>query len=396
MKTQLRTDYTVRELMDGFEFDPDEGKGLNGLGGRLVIQPEYQRHYIYDERGRDVAVIESILRGYPLGLIYFNVAGRDEEGVEQLEVLDGQQRITSIGRYIQNRFPVMHDGREKNYTALPSELQDKIMDTKVLVYETEGTESEIKEWFRIINVVGEPLTEQELRNAVYSGPFVTTAKARFSNSQLGGLLDIWRAYVKGDVKRQEVLEVALGWVANSQNMSIDAYMSLHRYDEGISELQNYFDTVIDWVSTTFPGKPHTSMRGLNWGELYEKYKDTAYQPAEMQKRVDELLLDDAVTKESGIYPYLLGEEKEPKLLGVRFFPKSIVKEAYKKQTRVAQETGKSNCPDCVLAGGADATKIHAANQMEADHITAWAKGGESTLENCQMLCIHHNRLKGDA
>lgn len=396
MKTELKTDYTVRELVDGFYFDPNEGKGVHGLGGRLVIQPEYQRHYIYDQGGRDVAVIDSILKGYPLGLIYFNVSERDADGVAKLEVLDGQQRITSIGRFVTGRFAIQGGERgEQVFSSLNEEDQEKILDTPLLIYECEGTEAEIKEWFRTINTQGVPLNAQELRNAVYSGPFVTAAKERFSNPRYGRM-PMWQSYVKGDPRRQELLEEALRWVAEANDTTIDGYMAQHRQDDGIDELSTYFDAVIGWVTTVFPGEPHTKMRGVDWGRLYETYKSKAYNPTKVGERVSELLSDGSVKKEANVFEYVLGGEQDKQLLGVRFFPDSIQKKAYKRQTAAAEDAGVSNCLDCAATDSTRSTTIYKLKEMEADHVTAWSKGGESTLDNCQMLCRYHNRLKGNS
>lgn len=221
MKTELRTDITVKDICEGFVYNELEGKGLFGLSGTLTIQPEYQRNYIYADGKRDVAVIESILKGYPLGLIYFNKVADNK-----FEVLDGQQRITSIGRFVTNKFAIQDDnGMQQYFNSLASELQNKILQTKLLIYECEGTEPEIKEWFRTINIAGVPLNSQELLNAVYSGPFVTLAKEEFSNSQNANIQK-WSAYISGSANRQEFLERALDWVSKGK---IDDYMSKHQY-----------------------------------------------------------------------------------------------------------------------------------------------------------------------
>lgn len=270
MKTELRH-FTVEKVLEGFVYNEYEGKGLFGLGGKLVIQPEFQRHYIYNDGKRDVAVIDSLLKGYPLGLIYFNVNG------DKLEVLDGQQRITSVGRFVTGKFAIQVNGSEQTFSSLPKDKQKRILDSDLLVYECDGSETEIKDWFRTINIAGMPLTPQELLNAIYSGPFVTLAKAEFSNSGNANMQK-WSAYVKGEPKRQEVLEVALGWVASSQGLAVDAYMAQHRTDNDISELKAYFTSVIDWVGAVFTDTPEKEMRGLEWGRLYEEYHTTAYNP----------------------------------------------------------------------------------------------------------------------
>ncbi len=228
MITTLRTDLTVKDLCGSFVYNELEGKGLFGMGGRLVIQPEYQRNYIYADGKKDVAVIDSIIKGYPLGLIYFNKVGDDK-----YEVLDGQQRITSFGRFITNKFAVKdQNGMEQYFSGLSQDLQDKILSTSLTIYICEGEESEIKNWFKTINIAGVPLNDQELRNAIYSGPFVTTAKAEFSNSQNSNIQK-WSAYISGAVNRQDFLRAALDWVSDG---NIDNYMSAHRKDTNINEL----------------------------------------------------------------------------------------------------------------------------------------------------------------
>ncbi len=223
MRTDLNQ-YTVDEVVEGFVYNELEGKGLFGLAGKLVIQPEYQRNYIYNDGKRDVAVIDSLLKGYPLGLIYFNVVG------DTLEVLDGQQRITSVGRFVTGKFAIRVDGKEQTFSSLPPEEQGKIRESKLLVYHCQGTEKEIKEWFRTINIAGVPLNEQEMLNAVYSGPFITEAKAEYSNSKNANMQK-WSSYIKGDPKRQEILQVALEWVSTLEGVAVDGYLAQHRYDK---------------------------------------------------------------------------------------------------------------------------------------------------------------------
>lgn len=387
MKTTLKQ-YAVRDVVDGFVYNELEAKGLFGLSGKLVIQPEFQRNYIYIKDNKDVAVIDSVLKGYPLGLIYFNVNG------DTLEVLDGQQRITSIGRFTTGKFAIIVNGSEQTFSSLPQHLQDVIMDSELLVYECEGTETEIKEWFRTINIAGIPLNAQELRNAIYSGKFVTAAKAEFSNSNNANMQK-WQAYVKGDPKRQEVLQVALSWIAASQGNTIDAYMAQHRTDPAITELSNYFTSVIDWVSTVFSGSPHKEMRGLEWGRLYEEYHTTPYDPTALAADAQELRADPAVTGSKGIYEYLLSGKTKPELLVVRLFDDQTKRAAYTQQTAAAQAAGVSNCPTCAGVDNANKTRIYTMQEMDADHVTAWSRGGHSTLANCGMLCSTHNRAKGN-
>ncbi len=391
MKTELRTDWTVRDICKGFVFNEIEGKGLYGLDGKLTIQPEYQRHYIYGDGKKDVAVIDSILRGYPIGLIYFN--RRTSDG--QLEVLDGQQRITSIGRFVAGKFAIKDAGDNVQYfSGLPEEEQERIMDTTLLIYVCEGEEKEIKEWFRTINIVGVPLNDQELLNAVYSGPFVTRAKEVFSNSQ-NAALQKWSHYVQGDVKRQEILERALQWISSAKGTTVDAYMSRHRKEDDIREMETYFTSVIDWVSGLFL-MTDKDMCGLEWGRLYETYHRNPYSPTDVTARVKELQADEYISKKRNIYEYVLGGEEDKTLLEVRFFEPSVIKTAYARQTKEAEEKGVSNCPLCALGNNNNKTRIYKLKEMDADHVTAWSKGGSTSLENCEMLCRSHNRAKGNS
>ena len=385
MITELKQ-YTIEDICNGFVYNEYEGKGLFGLSGRLTIQPEYQRNYIYADGKKDVAVIESVLKGYPLGLIYFN---KVEGG--QLEVLDGQQRITSLGRFVKGNFAIKINGMEQYFSGLATNQQEMIMQTKLLVYECEGTEVEIKEWFKTINIVGVPLNEQEKLNAIFSGPFVTLAKEEFSNSQNANVSK-WKAYIKGDVKRQEILERALQWVSKSNDVS--GYMSQHRYDNNINELKLYFNTVINWVSSVF-NDVESCMCGLEWGRMYELYHKNAYNPAKVSERVQALMADDCVEDKKGIFEYILGGEVDKSLLNIRIFEPSVIKSVYAKQTADAKEKGISNCPLCALSDTNNKNKIWQLKEMDADHVTAWSRGGATDISNCQMLCKTHNRAKGN-
>lgn len=387
METKLRTEITVADICDGFVYNTYEGKGLFGLGGKLTIQPEYQRNFIYADGGgrREQAVIESLLKGYPLGLIYFNKVGKDE-----FEVLDGQQRITSIGRFVTNKFAIMDGSNPKNFDSLPYDQRTKIMGSKLLIYECEGTETEIKQWFETINIAGVPLNSQELLNAIYSGPFVTLAKAEFSNSQNANIQK-WSAYIKGSANRQDFLATALDWVSKG---SVGDYMSRHRYENDINELKTYFNSVIDWVSTTFDDV-EKEMQGLEWGRLYEQYHENAYDPKEVSAEVRTLYGDPFVKRRKGVFEYILGGSIDTKLLDIRVFDDATKRSVYEDQTQHATEKGVSNCPLCALGHDAANKKIWTLKEMDADHVTAWSKGGTSDAANCQMLCVTHNRAKGN-
>lgn len=386
MNTELHTEWTVADICDGFVYNELEAKGLFGMGGRLTIQPEYQRNYIYADGKRDVAVIDSVLKGYPLGVFYFN---RTADG--RLEVLDGQQRITSLGRFFNGKLDIKDEnGLPQSIGSIAVEKRNKFLATKLLIYECEGSESEIKEWFRTINIAGVPLNAQELLNAVYSGPFVTAAKEVFSNTQ-NAKMQMWQAYISGTANRQDILATALEWVSRGHT---EEYMKDHRFDGDISELITYFNSVIDWVRTVFP-LVENEMRGLPWGELYEKYHHTPYSPTHIKERVYALYSDPYVKNRRGIYEFLLGGEIDTKLLDIRIFDEATKRAVYARQTQAAKENGKSNCPFCAIGHDANAHKIWKQSEMDADHVTAWSKGGATSIENCQMLCKHHNRAKGN-
>ena len=390
MQTTLLTDLTVKEICDGFVYNQLEGKGLFGWAGKLTIQPEYQRNYLYAENDgkKEIAVIDSILKDYPLGLIYFN---EPERG--RYEILDGQQRITSIGRFVTGKFAIMDKfGMEQYFTGLTKEEQERILSYKLLIYICNGSENEIKEWFETINIAGVPLNKQELLNATHSGPFVTLAKVTFSNSR-NPQLQKWCCYVSGNANRQDILHTALEWVAKGEEC-IGGYMSLHRYDNNIEELKTYFDTVIDWAKTLF-GEPKSEMRGLEWGAFYEQYHSNSYNPSALQQRVNELYADEFVKNKKGIFEYVLGGEQDKSLLTIRLFEESVKKTVYTRQTNEAQAQGISNCPECAKGHENVRTKIYKFSEMDADHVTAWSHGGSTDISNCQMLCKTHNRAKGN-
>ena len=385
METNLRT-YTVGEICEGFVYNELEGKGLYGLSGRLTIQPEYQRNYIYADGKKDVAVVQSALHRYPLGVLYFNRTDDDH-----LEVLDGQQRITSLGRFVTGKFGIIDDnGIPQYFSSLSTEMQQRILDTDLLVYECDGTEDEIRKWFETVNIAGVPLNTQELLNAVYSGRFVTLAKAEFSNSQNANIQK-WSHFISGAVNRQDYLERALQWVSRG---NVKEYMSLHRHDNNINELKAYFNSVIDWIGSVFTDV-ESEMRGLEWGRLYETYHNVAYNPAEVSHAVHLLYGDPYVKNRKGIFEYVLGGQHDTRLLDVRIFDEATKRIVYRRQTDAANVSGKSNCPLCALGHEANRDRIWKLTEMDADHVAAWSKGGATSIENCQMLCKTHNRAKGN-
>lgn len=387
MKTLLCTDWTVADICKGFIYDKNEDKGLFGLSGKLIIQPEYQRNYIYGDGKKDVAVVESLLKGYPIGLMYFV-----ENADGMYEVLDGQQRITSFARFVNQSWPfaVERGGKPRYFNSLDASDQKRLLDTKLTIYVCKGTPSEIQEWFETVNIAGVPLTAQELRNSAYHGPFVTKARAAFSNTGNANM-NRWRTYIKGDPKRQAILERALDWVSDGD---IDGYMAKHRGDNDINELQNNFDTVINWVDSLFE-YTGSEVCGLEWGRLYKDYHKNAYSKDTITNRVDELLDDAQITNRKGIFEYILGGEKDTSLLNIRVFDDRTKKRVYNKQTKTATAKGISNCPLCALGHDNNSKRIYRLNEMDADHVTAWSNGGASDESNCQMLCKTHNRAKGN-
>jgi len=394
MKPTLITNWTIGDICKGFQYNEYEGKGLYGLSGKLTIQPEFQRHYLYAENGgkKEVDVIQSVRNGYPLGLIYFSKVGEDK-----YEVLDGQQRITSLGRFITEKFAwIDADGRPWYFTALNKDEQEKFLNTPLLIYVCEGTEKEIKDWFRTINIVGIPLNVQETLNAVYSGSFVSKAKEEFSNSNNNNI-NKWSCFIPGTAKRQDFLHTALAWISKDtgDNKRIEDYMAAHRFDDNIIELKAYFTSVIDWITSVFDFNPEKEMCGLKWGELYERFHKNPYNPTEVAAKVRKLYESFYVKEKKGIFEYILDGCQNTKLLNVRVFDEPTKKTVYAQQTAVAKEKGESNCPLCAIGHDANHTKIWDLKDMDADHVTAWSKGGSTSIENCQMLCKTHNRAKGN-
>jgi len=386
MDTELKTKVTINDICDGFVYNELEGKGLFGLSGKLTIQPEYQRNYIYADGKKDVAVIDSILSGYPIGLIYFNKVAEN-----RYEVLDGQQRITSIGRFVTNKFAIVDEnGMQQYFDGIAHDKQKKILNTKLLIYECQGKESEIKKWFKTINIAGIPINEQEERNAIYSGPFVTLAKEEFSNSQNANTLK-WSSYIRGSALRQDFLKSALDWVSKG---NADDYMAKHRYTKNINELKENFNNVLNWVTSIFTDV-EDEMQGINWGKLYETYRNNNYNPSSVRKKVKELFTDPYVEDKKGVFEFILGGLKDTKLLQVRLFDEATKRTVYEKQTNEAKKKQISNCPLCAIGHEATKKKIWKKAEMDADHVSAWVKGGSTNIKNCQMLCRTHNRVKGN-
>lgn len=392
---------TVAELLKGFVYNELEGKGLYGMNGKLTIQPEYQRNYVYAADKKEEAVVQSILKGYPIGLLYFNTV-RDESGkLVRYECLDGQQRITSLGRYYAGKFDLVENREHPTtFDGLPENEKKKFLNTELTIYICDGEETEIKDWFRTINIQGVPLNEQEISNAIYSGPFVSALKAEYSNSKNSNM-DIWQYYIKGNPLKQEVLSEVLSWVCKCDGKNkkedrkkIETFMGQHRYSADISCVTSYFNSVIDWITGLFE-EPYDKMRGLDWGILYERFHNNPYDHEQINKDIEELYQDGFINNKSNIWEYVLDGKKDKRLLDIRLFGKDTKQRVYNKQTAEAKASNKSNCPDCVLENGINKDKIWLLKEMEADHATAWSKGGATDESNCTMLCTHHNRLKGN-
>lgn len=357
MKIQL-LEVTVRELAAGYA-DNDEG-GVVGYGGKLDIRPAYQREFIYKDKQRD-AVVNTVRKNFPLNVMYWAV--REDGGYE---VIDGQQRTISICKYVDGDFAF----ENRYFHNLQSDEQQQILDYKLMIYSCSGTDSEKLEWFRTINIAGEKLTEQELRNAVYSGPWVTDAKRYFSKTNCAAY-NIGGDYLQGTAIRQDYLETVIAWISDDD---IEGYMAKQQLKPNANELWLFFKSVIDWVQATFP-KYRREMKGVDWGVLYKQYKDKEFDTKALEAEVREFMEDEDVTRKSGIYAYVL--TRKEKHLSIRAFTDKQKREAYERQAGI--------CPVC--------NEHFEIQAMEADHITPWHEGGKTNAENCQMLCKEDNRRK---
>lgn len=362
---------SIEEIANGF-VDNSE-KGVVGYGGKLNIRPPYQREFIYNEQKRN-AVVDTINKGFPLNVMYW---AKNEDGT--YEVLDGQQRTISFCEYVNSDFSL----NSKYFHNLTEVEKRKILDYKCMIYICEGTDLEKLEWFETINIAGEQLTKQELRNAVYTGPWLSDAKTKFSKSSCVAYL-LAKDYVNGSPLRQEILELAISWkIGSSNDEDIRLYMANHQHDPNANELWIYFKNVIDWVQLTFP-KYRKEMKGINWAELYNKYESQTLDSNKLENKISELFLDDDVTNKKGIYEYVLdGLEKH---LNIRAFSNAQKLKAYNKQGGI--------CPLCVSKGKPTANKVWKIEEMEGDHIRPWHLGGKTDDANCQMLCKACNREKG--
>ena len=374
----------VKDLIAGF-VDSDE-EGVKGFYGKLNIRPKYQREFVYKEE-QAKAVIKTITKGFPLNVMYWVMNNGDDFDDENatFELLDGQQRTISICRFVcQAMYSDVYFNSNvvRGYYNLTSDEREKIDNYELMVYICKGNDSERLDWFRTINIAGLKLTEQELRNAQFTGMWLTDAKRHFSKNGCAGY-GLGKDYINGECDRQAYLEEALDWISNSKNQTIDEYMKDHQNDTNCNELWMYYSSVITWIETIFT-KKRKEMRGLPWGIFYNKYKDNNYDAVEMENKIKKLLLDDEVTSKKGIYEYVLSNEE--KHLNLRAFSDSQKLKAYENQHGI--------CPRCVAMNKPTKNKVWRIEEMEGDHITPWHEGGKTEESNCQMLCKACNREKG--
>lgn len=372
MMTIKQIEVTVGDIARGYI--NNEEQGLRGYGGQLDIRPPYQREFIYNESEQQ-AVISTVLKGYPLNVMYW--VRRSEDAECPYEVMDGQQRTLSLCEYVDGKFAYDF----KNFFNQPADIQKLILDYPLTIYLCEGEPSEKLEWFKTINIAGKPLNEQEINNAVYAGPFVTDAKRHFSKSNCGASR-LGKDLVNGRPLRQELLKKALEWMAEHETregkpQSVVGYMAEHQHDPNANNLWTYFQNVLNWTITNFDLKRFKKiMKGLNWALYYDKYHSTTLDTADLASRISKLILDSDVQKQMGIIPYVLtGDERH---LDLRSFPEDIKLAVWEKQHHI--------CLSC--------QKEFDYEFMEGDHITPWREGGRTVIENCQMLCRECNRRKG--
>ena len=366
MKIDLH-EIKIKDIVNGY-VDSQEN-GVVGYGGKLNIRPAFQREFVYKEKQRN-AVIETVVKGFPLNVMYWV---EDEKG--NFELLDGQQRTISICQYVNGDFSL--DSRY--FHNLTQAEKEQILDYTLMIYICKGSDKEKLDWFKIINIAGVQLKEQELRNAIYTGEWLSDAKRYFSKIGCVAYL-LANKYLNGEVNRQDYLETVLEWISAKENVKLEEYMAMHQHDNHATPLWQYFQSVINWVQAIFP-KYRKEMKGLAWGILYNTYGNNVYNPQELETKIVALMQDDDVTKRSGIYEYLLsGNEKH---LSIRAFTENEKRQVYERQQGI--------CPHCVAE---HREKTHFdIEEMEADHITPWCEGGKTNIENCQMLCKEHNRRK---
>lgn len=367
----------VRDVVKGY-IDSQEN-GVIAYDGKLDIRPPYQREFIYDEKERN-AVIDTINKNFPLNVMYWVKNG------DSYELLDGQQRTLSICQYVNGDFSLNYRG----FNNLTQTEKDTILDYKLMIYICEGTDREKLDWFKIINIAGEKLTDQEMRNAMYTGPWLYDAKRHFSKSNCAAY-NMANKYMSGDTLRQAYLETVLKWISDSKNIEIEDYMSQHQNDQDADELWQYFVRVINWVETLYldtnkNASYKNKMNNIQWGILYNKYHDNNYNSNNLREEAEKLYDDPYVSDKKGVFEYVLSSHhpEDLRMLNIRVFDERTKQIVYNNQNGI--------CLDC-KAQGVD--KHYEINEMEADHVSAWSRGGSTTPDNCQMLCVHHNRLKGN-
>lgn len=370
---------TVRDVFNGYENDEESGQVV-AFGGKLNVRPAYQREFVYDDK-KKIAVMNSVLNNFPLNVMYWS---ENEDGT--YEMLDGQQRTISICDWLNNGFSISANPAAPltpYYAHTSKEVMEKVLNYRLMIYICKGTDTEKLDWFKIINIAGEKLTDQELRNAIYTGEWLSDAKKFFSKNGCIAYR-IGERYMNGTPIRQDYLETVLSWISAAENKSIEQYMAEHQHDTHATPLKQYFKTVMDWVELTFPKYRAKLMKGIPWGLLYNEYGSNIYDPNELESEINRLLQDDDITRQKGIYEYLLSGKTKEKVLSIRAFTDNEKLTMYEKQ--------KGICPMCKAEG--KNTKW-AFEDMHADHKVPWSKGGHTTLQNGQMLCREHNLQKSD-
>ena len=370
---------TVRDVFNGYYNNEATGQVV-AFGGKLNVRPAYQREFVYDDK-KKVAVMNSVLSQFPLNVMYWS-----DNGDGTYEMLDGQQRTISICEWLDNSYSIFANSNSPTtpyYAHTSQEITNKVLNYKLMIYICKGTDTEKLDWFKIINIAGEKLTEQELRNAIYTGAWLSDAKKYFSKNQCVAY-KIGELYMSGSPIRQDYLETVLSWIASAEGKTIEEYMAEHQHDTHATPLKQYYKSVIDWVELTFPKYRSKLMKGLEWGLLYNEYGKNVYNPNALEAEIVELLKDDDVTRQKGVYEYLLSGKTKERALSIRQFTENERRTLYERQGGI--------CPLCKAEGK---TKIWSIEEMHADHITPWSRGGHTTLDNGQMLCADCNRKKSD-
>lgn len=369
MKIEMKS-IKVKDLYENYK--DDDIAGVYGYNGKLNIRPAFQREFVYKDKQRD-EVIRTINKGFPLNIMYWMKLDDDH-----YELMDGQQRTISICRYLHGDYSI----DERYFHNLTDSEKEKILSYELTIYICEGTDKEKLDWFKIINIAGEKLTDQELRNAVYAGPWLNAAKEYFSKPNCVAYKNDGDKYLKGTPIRQEYLEKVLEWIADRDGITLEDYMAKHQHDNHATDLKQYYESVLSWIRLIFPNY-RKEMKGLEWGLLYNKYHNDSLDPNKLEEDIKKYMMDEDVTKKSGIYQYLLSHDE--RYLSLRAFPDSIKRAVYEAQ--------KGQCPYCLKEGN---DKTYDISEMHADHIVPWSKGGKTIIDNCQMLCRKHNENKGDS